>query len=125
MERGIGARVAGGKADDADLRRARRLRHVDRALEYVAKLADVARPVVRREGLHRLGRNAETLTARSFEHELDERRDVVAARSERRDGDRHDGETEVEVLAELAAGDLALEIALRRRDDANVRRERL
>src|SRR5206468_15924 len=51
---------------------------------------------------------------------LGEERDVLAALAQRRNGDGHDGEAEVEVLAEFPAGDLALQIALRRCDDADV-----
>ena len=45
--------------------------------------------------------------------------------AERRDARADDGEAEVEVLAEAALVDLALEVAVRRRDDADVHATRL
>jgi hypothetical protein len=54
-----------------------------------------------------------------------ERGDVLAPRPERRDPHRDDGESEVEVFAELACAHLALEVAARRGDDADIGLQRL
>ncbi len=51
-----------------------------------------------------------------------EERDVLAPLPERRDGDVEDREAEVEVLAERALSDEALEIAVGRGDEAHVHR---
>ena len=55
----------------------------------------------------------------------DEHRDVLAALAQRRQLDRHDREPVVQVLAEPPAGDLGLQILVRRGDDADVDLDRL
>ena len=51
---------------------------------------------------------------------IDEQRDVLAARAQRRRGDRDDVEAVEEVLAEAPGGDLGAQIAVGRGDDAHV-----
>ena len=100
------------------------------AVEHVAQLAHVARPVVGRERSHGLLFEADvggpgiTLLG-GFEEVLDEHRDVVAALPEGRNVDRHHRETEVEILAELAPLDLVFEVALGGGHDARVRSQGL
>ncbi len=104
---------------------------VDRAVEDVAELAHVAGPVVRRQGRRRFaaegdGGRGGIAFAREVEEALDEGRDVVSpALAERRHGDGHDRETEVEIFAELAALDLVAQVALGGGDDASVGAEHL
>src|SRR5205807_6042009 len=94
------------------------------ALERVAQLADVARPAVLAEDLHRLGRHAgellPALAAEAIDEVLHEERNVVAPLLERRERDLEDVETEEEVFAEAARLDLFLEVAVGGADHANV-----
>ena len=96
----------------------------DEALHLVLQLAHVARPVVGLEELHRLLREARRGLAElgrvALEEVLGEERDVLAALAQRRHADGEDLEAVVEVLAEAPLGDLLLEVAVRRRDDAHV-----
>ena len=57
---------------------------------------------------------------RVAQERLGDRRDVVAPGPERRHGDGEDVEPVVEILAERPPRDLALEIPVRRGDDADV-----
>src|SRR5262249_28280507 len=93
----------------------------DAALDVVAELAHVARPIV----LRHLGERAHEQALLVGHGELlqkDAREDeqVVEALAERRHANLEDGEAEVEVLAEATLVDLALEVAVRRRHDAYV-----
>ena len=102
-------------------RRARRLQN-DAALDEVAELADVAGPIV----LCHFGERVLAEEALFFGHaelleeRADEEKHVVEALAERRHAGADDGDAEVEVLAEATLVDLALEVAVRRRDDADV-----
>src|SRR6185369_12617339 len=92
--------------------------HERGALDRVAQLAHVARPIARRELAHRLAR--ERSRTRGVARELAEdvvreELDVVAALCERGDDDTRLRETEIEIVAELALVHHAAEIAPRRR----------
>ena len=76
-------------------------------------------------GLKRDGRRDRIALAGELEEALDERRNVFAPAAERRNVHRHDGQTEVQVFAELAALDLGLEVALGGGDDARFGCDRL
>ncbi len=54
------------------------------------------------------------------EHVLDEQRKILASLAQRRHLDRHHRQAEVEVFAELPALHFGGEVALGRRDDADV-----
>jgi len=100
----------------------------DEALDDVAELAHVPGPRVgpqHGDGLvgDHLGLDA-VLAARLLD-EGRQGRHVVGAIAQRRRAQRHDGEAEVEVLAERPRGDGALQVAVRRGDDAHVDLERL
>src|SRR5690606_36518423 len=113
-----------GQIHEPQVRVARRRGQVHRPVEHVAELTYVARPVVGAqggEGLARYRHRASTATAllaRDLEKMLDERGDVLAALTEGRNGDRNDGEPEVQVFAELAPRHLLPEVALGGGDDA-------
>src|SRR5581483_2484123 len=127
-ERGIerGAAGAGGRGDvlprqrDQPHRRAARLQ-IDAALEHVAQLADVARPVVRHEGLQRLLVDlALAVGIDALEERLHQERQILLALAQRRHADRHHRETEVEIFAELALLHLFGQLLLGGGDDADV-----
>ena len=103
-------------------RRAAREDH--RALDDVLDLAHVARPVVLAQLLHAVGceaRRRHAHLARELRDEVvRERPEVVEAIAQRRQVDREHVEPVVEVLAELALLDHLLEVAVRRRHEANV-----
>src|ERR1041384_3283815 len=58
------------------------------------------------------------LPPRLVQEELDQRGDVLAPLAQRRHGDGHDREAEIQVLAEFPALDLFTQVALGGRDDA-------
>ena len=95
--------------------------------DVVAQLAHVARPVVRLQ--HRHGVLADLPLGqagglRNLLHEIfDELRNVLAALRQRRHADRHDRQAVIEILAEFAGGDLRLDVARGRRNDAHVHRD--
>src|SRR5687768_11848718 len=98
-------------------------------LDNVCQLTNVPRPPVAHEQLERArapGRRG-TSTPRSIEcgEMPDELRDVIGPLAERRDVHGNDVEAKEEILAEAAVGDGALEIVIRRGEDANVHRNGL
>ena len=99
-------------------------REQHRPLDDVRQLAHVARELVAREHLEHLGRDARGGAAEALgvarDEVLDEQRDVPAPLAQRRHAHRHDLQAEEQVLAEAARGDLVLEIAVGRGDDAHV-----
>ena len=124
-----GRRAGGGRAASGDRRRCRStmiavLREDDRALETVAQLADVARPVVGAQPLARRGVELERLllelSRKRGEKPVDERIDVLAPLAQRRDADREDAHAVEEVLAEEALGDEPVEGPVRGGDDPHV-----
>ena len=76
------------------------------------------------EHLHGVRRDAAhillVLLADLLDEVLDEKRDVIGAVAQRRQDDRDDVESVVEVIAERAFADHRLEVAVRRRDDAHI-----
>src|SRR5262245_5869425 len=94
------------------------------ALDLVAKLTDVAGPVVAYEGFERCwmdAGNAPTMPHASGGHEsLGEQRDVLAPGAQRRELDRERDEPVVQVLTKTALGDLGRELPVGCRDDAHV-----
>ena len=99
-----------------------------RALDGVLQLADVAGPVVAHQQLQRVGRQAvdaaSSARRRSGAGRTSPARDVVLALAQRRHVDRDDVEAVVEVLAELPVGDHLRQVAVGRRDDADVGAQR-
>ncbi len=94
-----------------------------RALDPVAELAHVARPVVRGEGRVGVVREATDHAVPRAELGEESRREqlrVALALAQRRDADREDVEAVVEVLSELALAHQRSELAVRRRDDLHV-----
>ena len=94
------------------------------ALDQVAQLADVAGPVVLLEGgegvfVHFYAGTA-VLLAELEEELLDQQGDVFLAVAQRRDEEGDDVEAVEEVFAEVAAGDLFLEVLVGSGDDADV-----
>src|SRR6185503_18901082 len=93
-------------------------------LHLVLELADVAGPVVAHHQLHRLLAEAPDgladLVGVALEEMIGEDRDVLAPLAERRQPEREDLEPVVEILAEAAPGDLLLQVAVGRGDDAHV-----
>jgi hypothetical protein len=93
------------------------------SLDEVLELAYIAGPRVRGEAVERGLREGDRRTAFGFAapHEIaDERRKIVEALAQRRNGDRKHVESEEEVLAELAGGRACLEIAMRGRENTHV-----
>ena len=83
------------------------VRQRERPLDQVLELADVARPVVALEHLHRVDRDlaqraTSICSAVLLQEEVDQERDVLAPLAQRRQVDRDDVEAVVEVLAEVA-----------------------
>jgi hypothetical protein len=90
------------------------------ALDDVAQLAHVARPVVVAQAVELLLRHLEGAPGRELAREvIDEQRDVVGPLAQRRNGHPHDGEAVVEILAEPFGGDLGAQGAVGRRDHAH------
>src|SRR6266566_842822 len=93
-------------------------------LEHVLELAHVAGPGVLEERAERAGRRErEGRALRAVEARdevLDERREVVAPLSKRRERDREHAQPIVQIAAELARLDHAPEVAVRGGDDADV-----
>src|SRR5262249_34924190 len=96
----------------------------DGALERIHQLADVAGPAIRDERTLGLRREAQTGTVvpggERPQQVLDQRADVLRAIAQRRQPERDDVQAEEEVLAKPSRTHLGLEVAVRRRDDADV-----
>ena len=96
----------------------------DGALEAVAQLADVPRPVVRAQalagGAGEPRRLLTELLRQMGEIPVDERVDVLRPLAERGNADREDADAVEEVFAEEALGDELVEGPVRRRDDPDV-----
>ena len=94
------------------------------ALDDVAQLAHVARPVVELEHPHRLGRDrldvASVARVELVEERLDDERQIVLAIAQRRQLDREDVEPVVEIVAQLAVADRVERIDVGRREHADV-----
>src|SRR5690606_20805372 len=101
----------------------------DRPLEHVLELADVAGPRVGLEGgegvVGDAGDRLLQALVELLDDVLDEQRDVAGPLAQRWDLQRDDVQAVVQVLAEVPALDLLLEIAVRRRDQPDVYLERL
>src|SRR5262249_4164906 len=102
--------------------------HRDRSLDFVAQLADVARPPITIEEVECHGaemnvRFAEPL-AGFAEEERAQVRDLLAAIAKRRHMDPDDAQPIVEILPELALRYALFEIGIGRREDADVHRLR-
>ncbi len=101
----------------------------DRPLEHVLELADVAGPRMRLERRDRVVGDADDLLLQPLVELLDdvlhEQRDVADPLAQRRDLQRHHVEPVVEVVAEVAALDLGLEVAVGRGHEPHVDLERL
>src|SRR5437867_9864876 len=99
-------------------------RERDGALDLVAELAHVARPVEAYEALERAGLEpGDALAVRLGgcpEEAIGKQWDVLPPRAQRREADRECDQPVVEVLAEAACRDLRGEVAVRRRDDTHV-----
>src|SRR5581483_1430583 len=99
-----------------------------RALDRVSELADVAGPVVREERILGRLRERERRPARLLREEAEEapgeRQDVLPPLAQRRHRDLDDVQAIEEVLAESSGRDVALEVAVRGREDAHVRAPR-
>ncbi len=93
-----------------------------RAFDDVAQLADVARVVVGEQHLDHLGgqRQLPVAVLDAAEEVLGDGGNVALVLAQRRHVHREGGEPVVEVLAELAAIDHALDVAVGRGDDADV-----
>src|SRR5262249_31865400 len=99
-----------------------------RPLHYRAPLAHLARPAVAHEHGHRRGADLRRLAAgrdRVGEEGRGQARYGVAPLAQRQHVQRDAVHAEEEVLAELAARDLVAEVAVRRRDEADVEVDRL
>src|ERR1700693_2042185 len=129
-ERGVGGR-SGGELGVADLGgqvfSADRLGGAedDQPLDQVLHLAHVPGHAVRVEALHGGGRERIGLAAearRGLQQEVaGERRDVLPPLAQRRHGDRHDREPEIEVLAERAPADLLGQVLVGGGENAGIR----
>src|SRR5260221_12031885 len=111
-----------GEGDELDLALAGGPGQVDGPLEHVAKLANVPRPVVRGQGRdgvvgHRERPEGGVVLRALLQKEVHEPADVLASAAKRGHDDGHDRETKVEILAELAAFDLSLQVPLGAWDD--------
>ena len=93
------------------------------ALDGVAQLADVARPVVALEQRQHVlvdGLGAEVVAGAELAEEVGRQvADVLRPLAQRRHADRHHAEPVEQVLAELALGDALVEPAVGGRDDAH------
>src|SRR5262245_6847437 len=94
------------------------------AFDLVAKLTDVAGPVVAHEGFERCwmdaGKTPAVPLASGLHEALDEQRDVLAPGAQRRELDRERDEPVVQVLTKAAPDDLGREVPVGCGDDAHV-----
>ena len=101
-----------------------RITHHQHALDLVAQLAHIARPVVVTQALHRLP--AETVAGlaecarRLVEQALTDHRDVTAPRTQRRQMQAHACEAIVEILAKTSGADLLFEVTVGRGDHTDI-----
>ena len=93
-------------------------------LDGVAQFADVARPIVSEQHVHRLWRN---LTDRLLVLAVElvkkcphQQRDVVSPLAQWRQIDRHHAKAIEQVITEFSFADHLLQVAVRRRDQAHV-----
>ncbi len=97
-------------------------------LQRVLQFADVAGPVIRKNGLQRIIRQLLDLLASLFrnpsQERIGEQRDILTPIAKRRKVDRDDVEPIVQVRAEVTAANLFLEILIRRSDYPNINRNR-
>jgi hypothetical protein len=117
----------GRRRDDAQLvPNLVRVSQNDDAFDGVLQLADVPRPRMVDEALQRRGRNidgAPILRVRRPQEVIDEGGNLVAPLTQRRDPDLDHVQPVIEVLTEAPGADLDLEIAVRGRQDADIRVE--
>src|SRR6267378_3906440 len=101
----------------------------DEALHEVLELPHVAWPIVMAQVVERLlvhrGGWLGVLPRVTVHEEGDQLGHVLETLAQRRQGERDDGEAEVEVLAKTLGADVLAQVAVRRRDDAHVGRDRL
>src|SRR5438045_2581687 len=100
------------------------VRENDRALDLVRQLAHIARPAVSEQALpaalgNRLVRHTMALL-QARQQRLGQLQDVAAALAERRKMKAEEVESMKQIFTESAFGDDLLEIAIGRRDDADV-----
>src|SRR6266849_1325061 len=98
------------------------------ALDRVLQLAHVARPWIAKEPGHRRRAQAEAAAQAlggATEEVLGEERNVLAALAQRGQRDRDHVEAIEEVFPEAALANQLLEVAIGRRDDPHVHRDRL
>src|SRR5260370_1799235 len=107
------------RADQASLAQNRR------ALQGVAQLADIARPVIPEQRRSGISREGGRWTPEGFADLLQERlaqqEDVGAALAQRRNADVEDVQPIVQIFAKIAALDRLPEIAIRRGDYPDIR----
>jgi len=94
------------------------------AFDEIFEFADVSRPRIVHERVHRVGGNVQhgfvEAAAEILDEVADEERDVFAAFAQRRNLNRKNVEAIVEVAAKFAVGDEAREVAVGGGDDADV-----
>jgi hypothetical protein len=125
-ERGRGrlGGARGGEGEVVGFEEGGRLAEDDGAFDDVLEFADVAGPVVVVEGLEAGVAEARDMDAvlagEALEEVLGEKGDILPAFAEGGDVDGDDVEAEVEVLAELLAGDAQFELAVGGGEDADI-----
>ena len=96
----------------------------DASLDHVLELADVARPRILGEHLHRFGRHrvhdVAVVLGETCEEIANELGNVFAALAQRRHGQVNDVQAVEEILAERALAHHVAQVAVRRGDDADV-----
>src|SRR3569623_481325 len=103
-------------------------KHDDQAFHEIGEFAHIARPVIvaqRNDGLRGQAHRAALFVFEAGDEIVDQQRDVFLTLTQRRHLDGKHVESVVEVLAEVAFGNLLFEIAVGGGDDAHVGMDRL
>src|SRR5579863_3776125 len=94
------------------------------SLNNVLQLADIARPVIVHQNLHRRGRNAlyrfAGFSAESRDEKLDKVRNIFLAFTQRSNVDRHDVQAVVKIFAKSALLERRAQVAVGRGDEAHI-----
>ena len=98
-------------------------------LDRGAQLANVARPIVSKQRVHRVRREFEkrllVFLAEMAQKSADQNRDIFLSLAQRRHRDAHDVEAKIKIVAEFSLAHELFEVLVRGRDQAHVGTQRL